>query len=392
MGIPSPTPVPSARRRPRWWPALRAAGRRALGRRRRRWGGGGHSRLQLPSGEGGDGRFGSGHHVGRHLVVRVELDHQALVGEIDVVGLATERAAADPLDQIGEHDLPVVHLVGDDDLWGQLGLVALRAEPQHAALAGHADRADGHLRRAGEHGRPAVDERRRRLGGKGGVTERIGVVDAHLEFGVGGRGAGDEAVDVELGVTDLDRPDDADRAVARQHRRHLTHDVATLVRRCRVRRDVGEAERVGLRTPRKGDVGEVGSDLGEWPAVLRAVGDDQVVVTGLGVAADRRGGVLDDEQVLAEVVLVDHLGLLEAIERVDDALRERQIVGRARHHDSDVDVGVLGVVARCGRRARRHGGAEHDARRHRGPSAAAGLRLLVSVVPPWGALWVAVEV
>ena len=133
--------------------------------------------------------------------------------------LAAERPALDAVDEIGEDDLPVVHLVGDDDLGGELGLVALRAEPQHAALAGDADRADGHLRRSGQDRRPAVDERRRRLGGEGHVTERIGVVDADLDVGIAGLGAGDEPVDVQLGVADLDRPDDSDRAVAGQRPR-----------------------------------------------------------------------------------------------------------------------------------------------------------------------------
>ena len=199
---------------------LRALSRRgALCRRRRRRRSGSNAGFQLATGERGDRLLGSRHDLRRNLVVGVELDHQAFVGEVDVVVLAAERPALDAVDEIGEDDLPVVHLVGDDDLGGELGLVALRAEPQHAALVGHADRPDRHLRRSGQDRGPAIDERRRRLGGEGHVTERVGVVDADLDARTCGFGAGDEAIHVQLGVADLDRSDHSDRAVAGEQRR-----------------------------------------------------------------------------------------------------------------------------------------------------------------------------
>lgn len=65
------------------------------------------------------------------------------------------------------------------------------------------------------------------------------------------------------------------------------------------------------------------------------MGDDEVE-TVVGVAADRRGGVLDDERAVRDGDLLDER-LVEAVHRVDDRLTEREVVGRARGHDPDAE-------------------------------------------------------
>ena len=143
-----------------------------------------------------------------------------------------------------------------------------------------------------------------------------------------------EAVNVQFGVANLDGTDHADHTGVGQRGGQHTHYVASFVGGGGVGRDVGQPEGVGRGSPREGDVGEVGGYFLQGSPVLGPVGDHQVVAF-LGVPTDRRGGVLDDEGPVGD----GHLGARtlrhDHVHRVHDALRERQIIGRAwgNHRD-----------------------------------------------------------
>ena len=282
--------------------------------------------------EAGHGRIACGSHVGGQVVGVVVLDHEPAVGEVDGVRASAHRARLDVAHQVVEDHVPLVDLVGHHHLGSDAGLVGLGAEPRDAVLAGHADGADRHLGGAGEHRVAVVDERLGCLGGQLHVGEGVGV------DGVGGAApglhAGPEAVHEQLGVAHLDRADDPDRGVARDHSRGEAHGVAALVRPGGVGRDVGLAEGLHRGSPCEGGAGEGRGDLLEQAAVLGAVGDDKVVAV-LCVVAQGHAGVLHDEGARRDGDLAQQPGVLHAVQGVDDGLAEGQVVLRAGcHHRS----------------------------------------------------------
>ena len=135
----------------------------------------------------------------------------------------------------------------------------------------------------------------RGLGGQCHIRERHDVVHVHRHTLILGGRTGHEPVHVQLGVTDLDRTDHTNGPGGGHGGRHGPHHITALIRRRRVRRHVVQTERVARGTPGERGVREVRCHLGQEPAVLRTVGDHQVV-TVLGVVAHRGGRVVHDER------------------------------------------------------------------------------------------------
>jgi len=62
---------------------------------------------------------------------------------------------------------------------------------------------------------------------------------------------------------------------------------------------------------------------------------DDEVVSLVGVGPDRSRGILDHEHVLTDRVVVDHPSLRQPVQRIDHALAEGEIVGRAGQDSGD---------------------------------------------------------
>ncbi len=164
--------------------------------------------------------------------------------------------------------LPVVHLRRHDDVLAESGLVRLRTEPRDACFAGDAGGTDDHLRCTREHVGAVGELGLRCLGCQRDVAERIDVVDVHRgrrDFWLIDTGC--EAVDVQLGVADLDGPDTPITPDLLSCCRHRAHHVATLIGRTRVRVDVVETEGVGGGPP--GERRRRGSRVRSRPADRR---------------------------------------------------------------------------------------------------------------------------
>ena len=120
-------------------------------------------------------------------------------------------------------------------------LVGLDAQPGHAGLLGDADGAHDLLGRPGEHVSAGGDLGVGRLGRQRRVAKGAGKGDVDLHVGIGGLHAGQESVYVQLGVTRVHRPDQADNAHFGQVRRQHAADVATLLGARLVGEDVGKS-------------------------------------------------------------------------------------------------------------------------------------------------------
>ena len=237
----------------------------------------------------------------------------------------------------------MIHLRGDDDVFAQGGLVRLGAKPGDSLFLGHAGSADHHLGGAGQDIRSVGDVRGRSLSRKRHITERLDVVDVHLDVRVHRSDTGCETIDVELRVADLDRADNANHARLVERSSDGAVDETALIGTHGVGKDVIETEVVGRCSPRKRHVRIVGGDLLERTAVLRAVSDHQIEAI-FGVAADCGRCVLDDEGPVGDVH-VDfsrHIG-----DAVDHRLAERQVVARRRSNDRHAERAVGGRAAAC---------------------------------------------
>ena len=111
-----------------------------------------------------------------------------------------------------DHGDPIENLGSYYGLGRQRALVALGAEPLGALVLGRADGAHDLLGRAGEDIGAGRDVGVGGLGGQRGVAKGAGVADVDLDIRFGRRGAVDEAVDVQLGITGLNWPDHAQHA------------------------------------------------------------------------------------------------------------------------------------------------------------------------------------
>lgn len=109
-----------------------------------------------------------------------------------------------------DYAVPVIQGSGHDDFRRKRALVALDAQPGHALLCRDAYRAGYLLRRAGEDIGAGVDLGVDGFSGQCGVTEVAREGHVNLGVRIGGLDAGQEAVDMQLGIAGINRADQAD--------------------------------------------------------------------------------------------------------------------------------------------------------------------------------------
>ena len=270
-----------------------------------------------------------------HLIaaesVFAQLHGDAAIGEVDGVGGAAEDAHLDIVDDIREYHFPVVDLEEDTAFCREAGLAGLRAIPLDAVFKRDGDRADDHLRRAGQH-IGAVghvgDGRFRRLRH---VAEGLDVNDVNGDIRVHRFRARQEAIDIELRVANFDGPDHADHATHGLLSGDGAVDIATLLGSGGVGVDVIQPEGIVICAPGEGNFWEFRRQIGEDGTELRTMGDDEVKFAREGPIAQGNGGVIDDESTFLEdelEIAFAHL-FLDSQQCVVHALAEGEVVSGA---------------------------------------------------------------
>ena len=137
-------------------------------------------------------------------------------------------------------------------------------------------------------------------------------------------GAFDKSINIEPGITDLDRADNTNPALLAHGRSHHAHDIAAFIGGSLVGRDIGQAKGIGRCSPGKGGVGKIRGDFLERAAILGAVGNDQVK-TFFGIVTNGCGGVFNHKGAVGDGQF-DVAFLLDGLDAVDNTLGKGQVI------------------------------------------------------------------
>ena len=159
-------------------------------------------------------------------------------------------------------------------------------------------------------------------------------------------GAFDESIDIQFGITNLNRTDNADTTFFAHGRSHHAHDIAALIGGRLIGGDIGEAEGIGGGSPGKGCVGKIRGDFLEGTAVLGAVGDDQIKPF-FGIIANGCGGVFNHKGAVGNGQF-DGAFFLDGLDTVDNTLGKGQVIPGAGRNNGNAQ-GLAGGQYRRGR-------------------------------------------
>ena len=296
--------------------------------------------VNLPTGNGRFRFFSRFYGITRRNVPVIH--HQAAIFQRQLVRRAAQFARLVFLNDVQEDAIPFVKLRGDDNIRRQAALVRLGANPGDARLFGYANRPHHLLRRTGQHVCACLDVGIGRFGRQRRIAKGTSVGNVYCNVRVGRLGASHKTVNVQFGVPRFYRPHHADDAGFRHIGRQNAVDVPPLLGAGFVSKDVVQAglfTRIGGRAPGKAGLREVGRNLKEGGAVLRAVRNDNVVPVGRVVPDS--GRCVGHVEHIFRVGDLHHLfaaGVcLNAGQRVVNGLTPGQVGDGAGHNNGNAD-------------------------------------------------------